>query len=165
MYIRLFEMLGLAKVRRVARAPEIAVGKQVVDMETVKAVIGHRMHVLANYARDVIKPVTRTELCADEGSCRKLYRRAKKLLVRDQARLDEAGRRHLADILHRSQTLATVHQYRQQLQAVWERRASSQEALLHALQEWCQRAEATGIKALEDFAQRLRGYMPAVQVV
>lgn len=165
MYIRLFEAFRLAKVRRVARAPEIAVGKQVVDMETVKAVIGHRMHVLASYARDVIKPVTRKELCADEGSCRKLYRQAKRLLVRDDARLDEAGRRRLADILHRSQTLATVHQYRQQLQQVWERRASSQEALLQALQEWCQRAEATGIKALEEFAQRLRGYMPAQQPV
>ena len=165
MYIRLFELLGLARVRRVARAPEIAVGKQVVDMDTVKAVIGHRMHVLASYAREVIKPVTRKELCTDEGSCRKLYRQAKQLLVRDQARLDEASRRRLADILHRSQTLATVHQYRQQLQQVWERRASSQEALLHALQEWCQHAEATGIKALEEFAQRLRGYTPAAPVV
>jgi stearoyl-CoA desaturase (delta-9 desaturase) len=163
MYIRLFELLGLARVRRVARAPEIAAGKQVVDIETVKAVIGHRMHVLASYARDVIKPVSRKELCRDEAGCRKLYRQAKKLLVRDQARLDEAARRRLADILARSQSLATVHQYRQQLQQVWERRASSQEALLQALQDWCQRAEATGIQALEDFSHRLRGYMPAAQ--
>jgi len=161
MYIRLFQMLGLAQVRRVARAPEIAAGKQVVDMETVKAVIGHRMFVLASYAREVIKPVTRMELCADEGSCRKLYRQAKKLLVRDQARLDAVGRRRLADILERSQTLATVHQYRARLQQVWDRRASSQDALLQSLQDWCQQAEATGIKALADFSRSLRGYMPA----
>jgi stearoyl-CoA desaturase (delta-9 desaturase) len=163
LYIRLFQLLGLAKVRRVARAPEIAVGKQTVDIETVKAVIGHRMHVLASYARDVIKPVTRSELCRDEASCGKLYRQAKKLLVREESRLDEASRRRLADILSRSQTLATVHQYRQQLQQVWERRASSQEALLQALQDWCQRAEATGVQALADFSRHLRAYMPAAQ--
>jgi stearoyl-CoA desaturase (delta-9 desaturase) len=160
-YIRLFQMLGLARVRRVARAPEIAVGKQTVDIETVKAVIGHRMHVLASYAKEVIKPVTRTELCSDEASCRKAYRQAKKLLVREESRLDEASRRRLADILSRSQALATVHQYRKQLQQVWERRASSQEALLQALQDWCQRAEATGIQALADFSRHLRSYMPA----
>ncbi len=163
LYIRIFEMLGLAKVRRVARAPEIAVGKQVVDMDTVKAVISHRMHVLADYAREVIQPVSRKELCPDEGSCRKLYRRAKKLLARDEDRLDAAGRAHLADILARSQALATVHQYRARLQQVWERTASSQDALLHALQDWCQQAEATGIKALQDFARSLRGYTPAGQ--
>lgn len=163
LYIRLFQLLGLAKVRRVARAPQIAVGKQTVDIETVKAVIGHRMHVLASYARDVIKPVTRSELCRDEASCRKLYRQAKKLLVREESRLDEASRRRLADILSRSQTLVTVHQYRQQLQQVWERRASSQEALLQALQDWCQRAEATGVQALADFSRHLRSYMPAPQ--
>lgn len=163
LYIRLFELLGLAKVRRVARAPEIAADKQVIDMDTVKAVIGHRMHVLASYARQVIKPVTRTELCSDEGSCHKLYRQAKRLMVRDQARLDEAARRRLAAILARSQTLATVHQYRRQLQQVWDRRAASQEALLAGLQEWCRRAEATGIQALAEFSRQLRGYMPAAQ--
>ena len=32
------------------------------------------------------------------------------------------------------------------------------EKLLQALQEWCQQAEATGVQALEEFAQRLKGY-------
>lgn len=164
-YIRVLEVLGLAKVRRVARQPELEVGKQVVDMETVKAVIGHRMHVLANYAREVIHPVSRKELCADEGSCRKLYRQAKKLMMREESRMDAASRRRLADILARSHSLATVHQFREQLQQVWDRTASSQDALLHALQDWCQQAEATGIKALADFSRNLRGYMPAAQLV
>jgi stearoyl-CoA desaturase (delta-9 desaturase) len=30
--------------------------------------------------------------------------------------------------------------------------------LLHQLQDWCVRAEASGIKALQDFSLRLRSY-------
>jgi stearoyl-CoA desaturase (delta-9 desaturase) len=159
-YIRLFELLGLAHVRRVARQPLIDAGKTVVDMDTVKAVVTHRMYVLARYARDVVKPVTK-ELCHDEHACRRLARQARRLLVREEARLDPRSRARLAQLLQQSQVLATVHQYRQRLQAVWGRTATSQEALLQSLQDWCRQAEATGIQALEDFSRSLRGYLPA----
>lgn len=68
MYIRLFSVLGLARVRRVAREPLLQAEKNAVDMETVKAVISHRMHVLANYAREVIMPVANAELCHSENT-------------------------------------------------------------------------------------------------
>jgi len=47
---------------------------------------------------------------------------------------------------------------KQKLQDIWQRSATTQEHLLHALQEWCREAEATGIKALQDFSQKLRTY-------
>ena len=46
----------------------------------------------------------------------------------------------------------------QKLQDIWQRSATTQENLLHALQEWCREAEATGIQALHDFSQKLRTY-------
>jgi len=163
MYIRVLAALRLARVRRVARRPVIDQTKTVVDMDTVKAVISHRMFVLSNYAKEVMKPVMRKELCRDEYSCRKMYRQAARLLVREESRLDERSRARLANILEQSQVLATVHSYRKRLQAVWERTATSQDALLKALQDWCRQAEATGIQALEDFSRDLRGYLPAPQ--
>ncbi|MGR6036166.1 MAG: DesA/ISL3 alpha bundle tail domain-containing protein, partial [Candidatus Nitrosoglobus sp.] len=51
-----------------------------------------------------------------------------------------------------------VYRFRQQLQEIWSRAWSSQEAILQALQEWCRQAEQSGIKALEDFALSLRSY-------
>ena len=161
MYIRLLELLGLARVRRVAREPAIEAGKTVIDMDTVKAVVVHRMHILANYAREVIKPVAKAELCTSEHDCRRLARQARRLLVREEASLDAGSRARLENILSRSQVLATVHRSRQQLQQVWDRTASSQEALLNALQQWCREAENSGIKALQDFARSLRSYQPA----
>ena len=157
LYIRGFSALGLAKVKKVAPSPQIVAGKQVVDMDTLRAVVVGRMHVLASYAREVLVPVTRSELCESEAHCRKLYRQARKLLLERESSLDETARERLQRILEQSQTLRTVYQYRQRLRDVWERTATSQESLLQSLQEWCRQAEASGISALQEFAQSLRG--------
>jgi stearoyl-CoA desaturase (delta-9 desaturase) len=158
MYIRLLSLAGLAQVKKQAPSLTVIEGKSVVDMDTLKAVIVSRMHVLSNYAKDVLAPVSRSELCSSADSCRKVYRQTRKLLIREESRLDEKARLRLQKILEQSQNLRTVYQYRQRLQEVWERTAGSQEQLLQSLQEWCHQAEATGISALEEFSQRLRGY-------
>jgi stearoyl-CoA desaturase (delta-9 desaturase) len=161
LYIRLFSLLGLARVRRVARKPAMDEAKGTIDMDTVKAVVVHRMYILANYAREVIKPVADAELCRSERHCRRLARQARRLLNRDEALMDARSRERLENLLSRSQVLAKVHRSRQQLQQVWDRTASSQEALLSALQQWCRDAEDSGIKSLQDFARSLRSYAPA----
>ncbi len=161
-YIRLLSLLRLARVRRVARAPGLDAAKTAIDLETVKAVVTHRMHVLANYTRDVIRPVAVAEFCRSEKHCRKMARQAKKLLRRDETSLDPVNRQRLQTILEQSQVLAKVHRSRQQLKQVWERTASSQEALVAALQQWCRDAEQSGVEALEEFARSLRTYRPMV---
>jgi stearoyl-CoA desaturase (delta-9 desaturase) len=158
LYIRLLGALGLAKVKKVAPRPRVVDGKGSVDMDTVRAVISGRMHVAARYAREVLAPVTRAELCRSKRHCRRLFRRTQRLLVLEGPRLDERAKQRLEEVLAQSQTLKTVYQYRERLRDVWERTAPSQEALLRSLQEWCQQAEATGIQALESFARNLRGY-------
>lgn len=127
-------------------------------METLKAVVISRMLVLSNYARDVLMPVTKKELCTSADSCNKVFRQAKRLLLREEGRLDEMARQRLQKVLDQSQNLRTVYQFRQRLQEVWERTATNQEQLLKSLQEWCHQAEATGIAALEEFSHQLRGY-------
>lgn len=161
-YIRVLSLMRLARVRRVARAPGLDAAKTAIDLETVKAVVTHRMHVLANYTRDVIRPVAIAEFCRSEKHCRKMARQAKKLLRRDEDSLDPVNRQRLQTILEQSQVLAKVHRSRQQLKQVWERTASSQEALVAALQQWCRDAEQSGVEALEEFARSLRTYRPMV---
>jgi stearoyl-CoA desaturase (Delta-9 desaturase) len=157
-YIRLLSALGLARVKKVAPEPRVIEGKCSVDMETLRAVIVGRMHVFARYAQEVLTPVTRAEICRSEQHCRRLFRHTRRLLLAEGSRLDGAARRRLEQVLAQSQRLRTVYQFREALRDLWERSAPSQEALLKALQEWCQQAEATGIQALENFARRLRGY-------
>ena len=157
-YIRLLSWMGLARVKKVAPRPLILAGKDIIDMDTVRAVVVNRMHVMANYAREVIRPVLRQERRQCDDSCRRLLRRARSLLTRDASLINERARGRLEQILARFNDLKIVYQYRQQLQSIWARKAISQENLIKALQDWCQQAEATGIAALQDFSRRLRGY-------
>jgi stearoyl-CoA desaturase (delta-9 desaturase) len=50
----------------------------------------------------------------------------------------------------------TAGQLRVDFEAIWSQRALSVDQTIEAVQQWCQRAEASGISACEEFARRLR---------
>jgi stearoyl-CoA desaturase (delta-9 desaturase) len=164
LYLRIFSALGLARIRRVAPRPVLAKERRKVDLETVRAVITNRMHVLRDYKRLVTLPVLRQEWSTRMPSFGLRRRVARKLLTRHPVLLDGNAHTRLAAILAESQILHRVHEYRDRLQKLWEGRHGNNERLIAALKEWCAEAEASGIKALEDFAQRLSSYclQPAV---
>ena len=157
-YIRTLQSLGLARVKKVAPEPVINPGKHTVDMETVRAILVNRFHVLSHYAKEVMVPVLREELYKADESCRQLLRRARRPLVRGEAVMDANAKGRVQAALSHSETLATVYEHKRRLQELWQSRFSSQDSLLRHLQEWCKQAEATGIKVLQDFARSLRGY-------
>lgn len=158
LYIRTLSLLRLARVKRVAPRLTVIAGKPLVDMDTLRAVVATRMHVFARYTREVLAPVSRSELCRDAAGCRRLLRESRRLLAREGSRLDATARQHLEQLLAQSQALATVYQFRERLQGIWDRGTASQEVLLASLQDWCRAAEATGIQALERFSRNLKGF-------
>lgn len=157
-YIRLFSWLGLAKVRRVAPQPVFRTGIEQMDMETVKAIIASRLHVLDNYARSVVKPVHANTLKSLDKSERRPLRNVARDLFKGHALLDEAAREQVAQAVAGSDALQTVYEFQQRLQAIWQAAGANQEALKLALQDWCKQAEDSGIETLQEFAERLRGY-------
>lgn len=157
-YLRLFSMLKLAKVRRVAPQPVFRTGVKQMEMDTVKAIISSRLHVLDNYARSVMKPVHANALKSLNKSDRKPLKQIAGDLLKGHAMLDEAGRARVAAAVGESDALKTVYEYQDRLHAIWRAAGANQEALKTALQEWCKQAEETGIDCLEEFADRLRGY-------
>lgn len=158
LYITVLRGLGLCSVRRVAPRPVLAPAPRTVDIDTLRAVLVNRMHVLRDYTRRVTLPVLDRE--AQQAPRRGLLAGARNLLVRRPQLLDEASHRRLAEVLAASATLRTVHEYRQQLVAVWEQANVSNDQLVRQLREWCAKAEASGIEALQEFSARLRGYLP-----
>ncbi len=161
MYINVMKALGLARVKKIPPALTCDTAKQHMDIDTVKAVITARFLVMSQFAREVMRHVYREELKKADRSDRiswALLKRARRLMVREAALLDETSHRWLQDALENNGTLRTVYTMKQKLQDIWQRSATTQEHLLHALQEWCREAEATGIKALGDFSQKLRTY-------
>jgi stearoyl-CoA desaturase (delta-9 desaturase) len=76
----------------------------------------------------------------------------------DDKMLHEAERARLAEVLPKSQALQTMVSMRRELAAIWGRSMASTEQLVRQLQDWCWRAEASGIAPLAEFSQRLRTY-------
>lgn len=80
-YIRCLSFLGLAKVKKLPPKLIFQKHKSTIDLETVKAVIGHRFHVLGDYYQQVVKPILKQ--MKKEGrfsSDRSLFQKRKRCL-------------------------------------------------------------------------------------
>ncbi|WP_323121022.1 DesA family fatty acid desaturase [Burkholderia alba] len=161
MYIRIMSAFRLAKVKKIAPTPRLAARKAVLDQETLQAVLSNRYEVMARYGK-AVKRAYRQELAhLKELGAREKYQLmhgARKWFHKDEAGLDEPQKRLLPEIFANSQKLHTYFQLRKDLAAIWDRSNASREQLLAQLQDWCHRAEQSGIKALQEFATRLRRY-------
>jgi len=158
LYIRILTILRLAHVKKIAPIPQQLRDKQVIDLDTLRAVVLGRLYVMADFGRNVVAPVLREELRKADDSRRRVLKRTKVLLLREEARLDDRDRARLHSVLDMSQALCTVYEFRMSLQSLWNRTTVSHEKLLASLQDWCMQAEASGIQVLQEFAQSLRGY-------
>ena len=160
MYIRILETLGLAKVKKVAPAPKFKRDKMVADFDTLQSVIANRYDVMAKYAKSV-KRAWRDELEHLAGKAKlesQFLKSSRKLLQREPAKLEAPQKQQLTELFMHSKALQTMHEMRVELGAIWERSTATREQLLQQLQDWCIRAEASGIKALQEFSRRLRSY-------
>jgi len=159
MYICILESLGLATVKRLAPTPRFAHPKPSADLETLHAVISNRYDVLSRYAKSFRRTYAEELKRLRQWSPRdaEVLRSLKRALLRGQEAAGSEGAR-LAEALKNSRALATAVAMRQELAALWERSSASKEQLLRQLQDWCRRAEASGVAPLVDFSQRLRSY-------
>jgi stearoyl-CoA desaturase (delta-9 desaturase) len=159
MYIRIMEMLGLATVKKVAPKPRFATAKAAVDFDTLHAVIANRYDVFSRYAKSVKRTYAEEVERLKHWSPRdaEVLRSLKRALLRGQQVAGAEGAK-LTEALNNSRALETVIAMRNELAKLWERSSASKEQLLRQLQDWCHRAEASGIASLVDFSQRLRSY-------
>jgi stearoyl-CoA desaturase (delta-9 desaturase) len=154
LYIRVLQFLRLAEVRRLAPVLVRVPARSDIDVETLRAVLINRMHVIREYAKRVTVPVCKNEL--GEVSSKRV-RAAKVLLVRNTALLDGERREHLGALLAGNVALRTVHDFRERLNALWSRAHTDNEGLLRHLREWIADAEASSLPLLRHYAQALRG--------
>ena len=160
MYIRLLEMAGLAKVKKIAPAPKFDREKLVADIETLQSVISNRYDVMAKYAKSLkLAWHDEVEHLKEKAKLEAGFlKSSKKLLQREPAKLAAPQKEQLTQLFVHSKALQTMHEMRVELSAIWERSHASSDQLLHQLQDWCARAEASGINALRDFSRSLRSY-------
>jgi len=156
--IRGFEMLGLAKVLRVAPTLDVRPNMNLPDTETVKALLSHRFHVMSDYFRGVIAPTLREEAANAGAGIKALPRKLRKALGNGGRWLDAASRERMTAFTEKHPQLRTVCEFRARLAELTERNGRNAEGMLEGVKEWCREAEQTGIRTLADFAARLKGY-------
>ena len=158
LYIRTLQILGLAQVKKVAPRVKLTAAKPHCDLATLQAVVTHRYEVLAKYAKS-LRRTCAEEMKALKASAISVDRAAlKRWLHNDTDALPAPEREERARVLEASSRLATVYTMRDELAGLWQRSTASKEQLVHQLEDWCRRAESSGIEALQNFSRRLRCY-------
>jgi stearoyl-CoA desaturase (delta-9 desaturase) len=158
MYIRTFQILGLVKNVRQGPVVHVDKNKTELDIDAAMAAANNRFQIMAKFYQSVIKPVVKETKNEANVKLAPVMKRAKKLLTRDDSLMTDKYRSQLAELIEYDEMVEKVYQMKQDLQQVWKKRSSSRDELLHAMQEWCKEAEASGIHALEEFANSLKQY-------
>ncbi|MCP5228460.1 fatty acid desaturase [Accumulibacter sp.] len=158
LYISILAALGLAEVKKVAPVPRLGTLRPVVDLDTLQAVIANRYDVLSRYTHS-LKQVYREEVGKRQDG--KRFKGLKPWLAEHVGDVPQELRGRLELLRGESRALHTLYAMRQELVAIWERSNASRENLLKRLQDWCERAENSGVRQLQDLSMRLRSYVPA----
>lgn len=157
MYISLLQRLHLAKVKKTP--PRLALGsvRPVADEQTLEALIHNRFELMARYAqgmRSAFKQEVKA-LRARQADA-SVIRAAKSWLHRDADKIPAEMAAQLAAARAASPVLDKMVVMREELRQMWLNRLHTREQLAAELQAWCQRAEASGIAALQEFSKKLR---------
>ena len=163
MYIRILQMLGLATVRKVAPVPRFTAPSASVDLNTLQAVIAHRYDLMAAYGKSLAQACSEevARLRAARSADASVIQSARRWLHLDSAKWSDQNRAKLTEVYAASDRLKKLLEMRTELASTWERSNATREQLVAHLQDWCVRAEASGIRALQDLALRMRRYAAA----
>jgi stearoyl-CoA desaturase (delta-9 desaturase) len=159
-YIRAFEMLGWAKVRKTA--PKLRQGEiKPADKDTLEAIIANRYEVMAHYARDLRQAcgaeLSRLKAQGEQHSAKwAQFKLAKRWLHRDADRIPAELQAQINGARAASPVLDKLVTMREELRQLWTRTNVSAEQLVSDLQAWCHKAEESGIAELREFSMRLR---------
>ena len=157
MYISLLQRVGLAKVKKIP--PRLALGRlrPVADEHTLEALIQNRYELMAGYARGMRQALhAEVEALKARSADASVLKAAQHWLHRDTEKVPAAVADHLAVVRAASPVLDKMVLMREELRQLWLNRSHTREQLAADLQAWCQRAEASGIAALQEFSLRLR---------
>ena len=162
LYIRALALLGLATVKKVAPRASFSRASSTIDLETLRAVVSNRFYVLKLYGRRVIAPVLHGHAAGEPSFPRRQLARVRKLMIRENSGLreDPHVREWLENAVERNHAVRTVYAFLQRLKTLCAQTTGKTESDLKRLQAWCIEAEASGIRALGDFARELQAYTP-----
>ena len=149
--IKTLEKVGMAKVLRVAPSLDVRPNIAMPDGETLKALLAIRFQAMTDYYRCVTLPAMREAQVS-------LPRKLRKGLADGGRWLDGDAQARLQAWLADQPRMAQLAEFRAKLAQVLDERSTDAQVTLSKLHAWCAEAEASGIQALQQFSQRMKGY-------
>ncbi len=160
MYVCIFASLKLAKIKNIAPRVNVGPTKNKCDLETLKSVITHRYEVLSRFTNSIKKIFDDEIQRLLEGGVKNIinWRQFKTWLHNDLTQFEEQELQIFYQLLNKSPILKNIYLMRAELSDLWDQSNLSRDQLLLKLEDWCQKADQTGIVQLENFSRTLRSY-------
>ena len=158
-WIQLFSKFGLAKARHIAPTAKTNNTKNELDDDSLMAIIHNRFFILSQYHKQVMIPVINEQKAKMHAQEKALFKKARKLLIRDEHLVKQTEQQRIEAMLERNPRIKMIYEKSIELQAIWKNHPGSRfQEKLQSLSEWCQQAELSGVASLEAFAANLKQY-------
>jgi transposase len=147
-----------AKIEAVATDFSAAYGAAVRENVPDAAHVFDRFHVVKLLNEKLTELRRQLHREATEGLGKDVLKGIRWLLLKNPDNLDENHNEHqrLGEALALNEPLAMAYYLKEDLRQFWEQPSQAKAAVF--LDGWCQRAESTGIRILQQFAKTLRGH-------
>jgi stearoyl-CoA desaturase (delta-9 desaturase) len=162
LYIKILAFFKLATIKKVAPKVKLSIKDsiQICTEHTLNAIIHHRYDAMAKYKKMIISAYHEEahKLTSQASQTYKKITDVQNLLLKERTKLSLEELEQLIEILSHSKTLHILYEMKQELAKLWEKSHNTSEQLLYNLQEWCKKAEESGMPMLANFSYRLKRY-------
>ncbi|WP_205558233.1 ISL3 family transposase [Pectobacterium brasiliense] len=153
---------GCAAIESVAMDMNTALDLEVREHCPQAQIVYDLFHVVAKFGREVTDRVRvdQANQLRDNPKARRVIKRSRWLLLRNPENLPAGHDVKLSELLEANQPLNTVYVMKTALKELWY--ASDEQEARQRWNEWYRQSQESGIKALKQFADRLKGYVSGI---
>ena len=158
LYIKIFSILGLVKIKRLALNTIVEKTDKELDSETAYALLRSKIMVITNYTKKVIKPILKRESKAASNELKKLIKKSKNSFIRRPDRISNQSITDLQKIFDESVSLSVVYNFKNKLHDILNNKYKKLEKFKETIEDWRLEAKREGIDYLDEFSDSLKGY-------
>ena len=158
MWIKILSYLNLAKIKKTSPVlQQQKLPKLIPDYQTLDAVIRNRYNLMMKFAK-ALRYECLQEIANIQSNFHEQVKWStiKTLLTKDEDLLTPLEKTLIQKMTERSQILKKFFAMRSDIGQLWQRSQFSKEELLFKLQNWCNKADISGITKLQIFSNRLK---------
>lgn len=155
-YIKILAFLKLAKNPKTFPILQRPRFSSQIELNSVYGILQNRFQILSQYTHDVLFSLLYEERKQAGKLQQRIMQHAKKLLKWDLQWINPHQQNQLEILLEHLPKVKIAYNFRERLAEICQKYSINPAECLEALKEWCTQAEASGVRALQEFALKLK---------